>query len=64
MTRLANAQADRPKSRVGRDLGMQLAQPFKGVGLQAGEEGIHLCIIEGNPVGAVAANHYTLSHGY
>jgi hypothetical protein len=24
---------------------MQLAQPFKGVGLQAGEEGIHLSII-------------------
>jgi hypothetical protein len=24
---------------------MQLAQPFKGVGLQAGEEGVHLSII-------------------
>ena len=55
MARLADAQADGPQSRVGRDLGVQLAQPLKGVGLQSGEEGIHLYIIEGNPVVATAA---------
>ena len=55
MARLADAQADGPQSRVGRELGVQLAQPLKGVGLQSGEEGIHPCIIEGNPVVATAA---------
>jgi hypothetical protein len=61
---LANAQADGPQSRVGRDLGVQLAQPLKGVGLQAGEEGIHSSIIEGNPLGAAALNPYTSSHDH
>jgi hypothetical protein len=43
---------------------VQLAQPLKGVGLQAGEEGIHLSIIEGNPLGAAALNPYTSSHDH
>ena len=41
MAGFANAQADGLVGRIGRDVGMQLAQPLERVGLKAGEQGVH-----------------------
>ena len=41
MARLADTQADRLAGRVGNDVGVELAQPFKRVRLQAREQGVH-----------------------
>jgi hypothetical protein len=48
------------EGRVGRDAGEQLLEPFKRVGLQLGEEGIHSPIIrdEGCPLCLVLVSRF------